>query len=77
MVVVVLSRAERREAALALRRLLAAVEDGTLSADGPAAVAVVRRLEGVLIALEVGTSPKGKGGPPQAAMDEHSAQDHR
>jgi hypothetical protein len=55
---VAMRRAERREAADTLRRLLAAVEDGTLAADGPAAVAVVRRLEGVLIALEVGGSPK-------------------
>ena len=54
-----LNATQRREAADTLRRVLAAVEDGTLAADGPAAVAVVRRLEGVLIALEVGSSPKG------------------
>jgi hypothetical protein len=58
MVVMALNAAQRREAAALLRRLLAAVQDGTLAADGPAAVAVVRRLEGVLIALEVGGSPK-------------------
>ena len=45
--------AERREAAEVLRRVLDAVADGTLAADGPAAVAVVHRLEGALIALDV------------------------
>ena len=54
-----LNAAQRRDAAALLRRVLTAVDEGTLAADGPAAVAVVRRLEGVLIALEVGGSPKG------------------
>jgi hypothetical protein len=51
-------RAEREKAAAVLRRLLAAVEAGSLTADGPAAVALVRPLEGVLIALEVDTRVK-------------------
>jgi hypothetical protein len=46
-------RRERQEAADLLRRLLDAVQRGDLAADGPAAVAVVRRLEGAILALEV------------------------
>jgi hypothetical protein len=42
---------ERCEAADLLRRLLDAVERGDLASDGPAAVAVVRRIEGALLAL--------------------------
>lgn len=44
---------DRTEAAALLRRVLDAVDRGELSADGPAAVAVVRRCEGAAIALEV------------------------
>jgi hypothetical protein len=47
-----LSRRQQREAADVLRRLLAAVEQGELTIDGPAATALVRRLEGALLALE-------------------------
>jgi hypothetical protein len=47
-----LPRAERMQAAAQLRRVLDMVRTGDLSADGPVAVAVVRRLEGVLLALE-------------------------
>lgn len=43
----------RTEAAALLRRVLDAVDRGELAADGPAAVAVVRRCEGAAIALEV------------------------
>ena len=43
---------DQERAADLLRRLLEAVDAGDLSADGPAAVAVVRRLEGVLLAVE-------------------------
>ena len=42
---------ERCEAADLLGRLLDAVERGDLVSDGPAAVAVVRRIEGALLAL--------------------------
>jgi hypothetical protein len=44
---------DRTEAAALLRRVLDAVDRGALAADGPAAVAVVRRCEGAVIALEV------------------------
>lgn len=37
---------------------MAAVEDGALLADGPAAAALVRRLEGAALALEVDTVPR-------------------
>jgi hypothetical protein len=42
---------ERCEAADLLRRVLDALERGDLASDGPAAVAVVRRIEGALLAL--------------------------
>jgi len=41
-----------RDAAQALRDLLEVVENGDLTVDGPAANAMLRRLEGALIALE-------------------------
>jgi hypothetical protein len=47
-----LNRDQQREATGALRRLLAAVERGELTVDGPAATALARRLEGVLLTLE-------------------------
>lgn len=46
------NRRERDESAALLRCVLDAVDSGELAADGPAAVAVVRRLEGALLALE-------------------------
>ena len=39
------------ERAQALLAVLRSVDEGDLSADGPAAVVVVRRLEGALLAL--------------------------
>lgn len=48
---VVLTRAGQREAADLVQRLLDLVDDGKLAADGPAAVALVRRLEGAMMAL--------------------------
>ena len=47
-----MNRRERDEATALLRRLLDAVDSGALAADGPAAVAVVRRLEGAVLAVE-------------------------
>jgi hypothetical protein len=47
-----LPRTERMQAAAQLRRVLDAVDTGDLSADGPVAAAVVRRLEGVLLSLD-------------------------
>jgi hypothetical protein len=46
-----LTRAERREADDVIQRLLDMVDDGDLAADGPVGVALVRRLEGAMIAL--------------------------
>jgi hypothetical protein len=42
----------QREAARVLRDLLAAIERGDLTVDGPAANALLRRLEGAQIALD-------------------------
>ena len=47
-----LPKADRAEAAAQLRRVLDAVETGDLAADGPVASALVRRLEGALLALD-------------------------
>jgi hypothetical protein len=47
-----LSKADRGEAAAQLRRVLDAVESGDLSADGPVGSALVRRLEGAVLALD-------------------------
>ena len=46
-----LTRAEQREAADLIERLLNLVEGGDLAADGPAGAALARRLEGALLAL--------------------------
>ena len=50
---------QQREAARVLRDLLAAIERGDLTVDGPAANAMLRRLEGVRIALDVLTHDGG------------------
>jgi hypothetical protein len=46
-----LTRAERQKADDLIQQLLDLVDDGYLAADGPAGVALVRRLEGAAIAL--------------------------
>ena len=51
MIDVALTRAERRVAVAQIRRVLDLVDDGDLAADGPVAVALVRRLEGAMLAL--------------------------
>ena len=51
MIDVALTRVERREAADMIKRLLDLVDDGSLAADGPGGVALVRRLEGAMITL--------------------------
>jgi hypothetical protein len=51
MLYVALTRAERREAAHLTQRVLDLVDDGDLPADGPAGVAMVRRMEGAMLAL--------------------------
>jgi len=64
-----LPRAERMQAAAQLRRVLDMVDTGDLSADGPIAVATVRRLEGVLLALGAidadGREQRGTGDIPE------------
>lgn len=56
---------QRDEAADMLRRVLAAVDRGELTTDGPAAAATVRRLEGALLALEsIGDAASGTGYTP-------------
>lgn len=57
-----LSPEQLAEAAALLRRVLALVDSGDLSADGPAAVGLVRRLEGVVLTLEALESPPGHQG---------------
>jgi hypothetical protein len=52
-----MDRREREQAAALLRDILNAVNRGNLSADGPAAVALERRLEGALLALEAMDRP--------------------
>ena len=47
-----MTREDQEQAADLLRRLLDSIDHGDLSADGPAAVALVRRLEGALLAVE-------------------------
>ncbi len=46
-----MNRRQREKVAAVLDRLLESVRRGELTADGPAAVAMVRRIEGALIAL--------------------------
>jgi hypothetical protein len=53
-------KADEREAAEMLRRLLDAVDRGELSADTPAERRNLRRLEGMLAACEV-RSPLARG----------------
>ena len=55
-----LTQAEQGEAAELIERLLASVDDGDVAADGPAGSALVRRLEGSLLALRA-------LGPPRAS----------
>jgi ribosomal protein L14E/L6E/L27E len=49
---VALTKAQQREAGGLIQRILDQIDDGQVAADGPAAVAVVRRLEGAMIALK-------------------------
>jgi hypothetical protein len=51
MVTVALTKAERKKAADLIQKVLDMVDDSDLAADGPAGVALVRRLEGAMIAL--------------------------
>ncbi len=56
-----MNRADRQEAVDLLRRVLKAVDRGDLTADGPAAVALVRRLEGALLALRAIEQTRAEG----------------
>jgi hypothetical protein len=51
MLYVGLTKAERQKADHLIQGLLDMVYDGDLAVDGPAGVALVRRLEGAMIAL--------------------------
>ncbi len=48
---VALTKAEQRKAADLIRQVLDLVADGHLAVDGPAGVALVRHLEGAMLAL--------------------------
>ena len=50
-----MKRAEYADAAAMLRRLLAAVDDGTLTVGTLNGVALVRRMEGAAVAFETAT----------------------
>jgi hypothetical protein len=52
------------EAAEGLRRLLAVIEDGELAVTTPQEVALVRRLQGALTALEAVAGRPGRGVEP-------------
>lgn len=52
-----LTKAERTKAIDLIQGLLDMVDDGHLAADGPAGVALARRLEGAMIALTAMDSP--------------------
>jgi hypothetical protein len=54
---VALTKAERQRADDLIQRLLDLVDDGELAADGPAGVALVRRMEGTMIALRAMDGP--------------------
>jgi len=51
MLCMALTKAERHKAADLIQSLLDMVDEGDLDADGPAGVALVRRLEGAMLAL--------------------------
>ncbi len=53
-------KAELVEAAAMLRSVLAAIEAGEIQADTPKARALVRRMEGAVIALEEAARPRGR-----------------
>ena len=46
------TKSEMREAAAGLQRLLEAVDDGRLEPPSPPEIAMIRRVEGAVIALE-------------------------
>ena len=52
-----LTKAERQRADDLIQKLLDLVDDGHIAADGPAGVALVRRLEGAMIALRALNGP--------------------
>jgi hypothetical protein len=54
---VALTKAERQKADHLIQGLLDMVDHGDLAADGPAGVALVRRLEGAMIALRAMDGP--------------------
>jgi len=52
-----LTKAERQRADDLIQELLDLVDDGHIAADGPTGVALVRRLEGAMIALRAMDGP--------------------
>jgi hypothetical protein len=57
MMYVGLTKAERQRADDLIQELLDLVDDGHIAADGPAGVALVRRLEGAMLALRAIDGP--------------------
>ncbi len=56
-------RADLEATAAILRRVLALVDDGTLDASSPKAVALVRRIEGAAVALDAATARPSSARP--------------
>jgi len=53
---------QQQEAAKLLVRIMTAIDEGELTADGPAATVVAHRLEGALLALESSIESGGRMG---------------
>lgn len=53
-------KAELVEAAAMLRSVLAAIEAGEIQTDTPKARALVRRIEGAIVALDEAARPQGR-----------------
>ena len=71
-----LTPAEQRRAVNLIQRLLDIVDDGTLAADGPKGVALVRHLEGAMLALTGLDKSGSKGQPEPTEPTSHSSFEH-
>ena len=69
-----LTKTQQREAADLIQELLDLVDDGHIAADGPAGVALVRRLEGAMLALRAMDGPlivTDETAPNRSAVEKH------
>jgi hypothetical protein len=58
---VALTKAEQRKATDLIQQLLDLVDEGHLAVDGPVSDALVRRLEGAMLALSAVEGPGSRG----------------